>query len=80
MFLTTENAGKYVGKTLDSSKRSFHYYPLRVIRHSNGGYYYVDRLNTMIPVQSEKDSFNSVWFDVVDGEAVEQCPADPISR
>lgn len=70
MYLTTENAGQYVGKTLDSSKRRFHYYPLRVVKHPNGNYYYVDRLNTMMRVPTEKDIFNTVWFDMVDGEEV----------
>lgn len=69
MYLTTENAGQYVGKTLDCRKRTFHYYPLRVVKYPSG-YYYVDRLNTMQRVPTEKDIFNTVWFDMVDGEEV----------
>ncbi len=71
MFLTTENAEQYVGKTLDSTVRLFHYYPLRVIRHSNGRYYFVDRTDTMMTVPSAKDTFNVVSFDIVDGKEVE---------
>ncbi len=71
MILTTENAEQYVGKTLDSRKRQFHYYPLRVIQHSNGSYYYVDRMNTMMLVLSAKETFDAVHFDMVDGEVVD---------
>ncbi len=71
MFLTTENAEQYVGKTLDSTVRAWHYYPLRVVKHSNGRYYFVDRIDTMMPVPTAKDTFNAVYFDIVDGEVID---------
>lgn len=64
MYLTKQNAERYVGKTLRcNGKGLFHYYPLTVKRGNDGNYYYVDRLGTAIQVPDENDSFNSVHFD-----------------
>ena len=65
MYPTTENAERYLGKTLDSRKRMFHYYPLTVKKWPNGAYAYVDRTGTAMPVPEPKDRFNRVWFDFV---------------
>ena len=38
MRLTRENAPQYEGKLLDSSRKLFHYYPLKVVNHPAFGY------------------------------------------
>ena len=63
MYLTVQNAEKYLGKTLYSNKPRFHYYPLIVKQFNNGRFYYRDSTGTCIPVPDEKDLFNSVYFD-----------------
>lgn len=65
MYLTTENASQYVGKSLDCNYRRFHYYPLRVIKHGNGKFYYIDRIGVMSPVPPPEDTFNSVYFEFI---------------
>jgi len=64
MYLTTQNAHRYVGKTLDAKRRLFHHYPLTVHKR-NGEYYFSDITNTWMFVPDEKDRFNTVWFDDV---------------
>lgn len=65
MYLTTENTKEYLGRSLDSHKRRFHYYPLIVKQWTDGRYYYVDRTETAMPVPGPEDRFNSVYFDIV---------------
>ena len=63
MYLTTENAARYLGKTLDCHKRMFHHYPLTVKQFPDGPFYYMDRTGTCALVPEPKDRFNTVWFD-----------------
>lgn len=64
MRLHKGNASKYVGRVLDSKKRMFNHYPLRVLE-INGKYFYTDRNKVMIDVPEERDIPNSVYFDKV---------------
>lgn len=50
--LTQENASQHVGMTVDSSRRRFHYYPLRVFQWPDG-YYVSDRNHTAYRIPSE---------------------------
>lgn len=63
MYLTVQNAEKYLGKTLYSNKQRFHYYPLIVKQFNDGRFYYKDLTGTCMLVPDEKDLFNSVYFD-----------------
>lgn len=65
MYLTTENAEQFMGRTLDCHKRMFHHYPLRIQKLPDGRCVYVDRTGTAMLVPEPKDRFNSVWFDFV---------------
>ena len=65
MYLTAENAHEYVGKTLDSSRRLFHHYPLYVVYSESMGYFVKDKTGTYMPIPSEKDTFNRFYFDIV---------------
>lgn len=66
MYLTIQNAEKYLGKTLTcKGKNMFHYYPLTVGRWNSGRYYYKDAHAVCMPVPDEKDIFNSVYFNAV---------------
>lgn len=65
MYLTTENAEQYIGKTLDCHKRMFHHYPLTVKQFPSGPYYYKDRTGTCMLAPEPKDRFNAVLFDFV---------------
>ena len=69
MYLTTENADQYVGKTLDAKRRRFHYYPLTVHKNSQGRYVLKDNTGTYMPVPTPIDVANSVYFDIVDGRS-----------
>ena len=64
MYLTTQNAAQYKGKTLDAIKRFFHAYPLTVVKR-DGAYFYRDKTGTLMRVPEERDAFNNVWFDFV---------------
>lgn len=68
MYLTTSNAHLYVGKIIDCQKTKpfFHHYPLRVVKGTDGRYYYIDRCDTRMYVPTESDTFNSVYFDTVE--------------
>ena len=66
MYLTPENAPKYLGKTLDASKRILGVYPYTVIQFPDGSYGAKDRVGVCIPVSNNR--FNQVWFDIVDGQ------------
>lgn len=75
MYLTTSNAGDYLGKRLDAHSRLFHHYPLTVVQLFNGRYYYRDAFGVCIPVPEDGDKSNNVYFDsVIETEAVETCP------
>lgn len=60
MKLTKENAKEYEGKKLDSKKRIFHYYPLRVVMHEKLGPCYVDRNGVMARIPDEGVYFENV--------------------
>lgn len=72
MYLTTENAHKLLGKTLDAKRRIGHYYPLIVGKYPDGSYYVKDRVGVCMPVPQKQD-FNSPYFDIVDGIEFERC-------
>lgn len=57
--------------TVKRESRFFHYYPLRVVKGKNDRYYYVDRNGTMMPVPSDTDTFNTVYFDTVQKERLQ---------
>lgn len=61
MRLTQQNAAQFVGKSLFGGR--FHYWPLRVIQHKNGLYYYIDRCGVMMKCPDQDDLFNAVYFD-----------------
>ena len=60
MRLTQQNAAQFVGKSLFGGR--FHYWPLRVIQHKNGLYYYIDRFGVMMKCPDQNDLFNAVYF------------------
>lgn len=70
MYLTPENAPKYLGKTLDASRRILGVYPYTVIQFPDGTYGAMDRIGVCTPVSN--DRFNQVWFDIIDGEPQER--------
>lgn len=70
MWLTPENAHEYVGREINASKGFFHYYPLTVFQYPSGMYATKDSNGVCSPVS--KDRFNQVYFDIVDGERIEQ--------
>lgn len=69
MWLTPDNAHEYVGKELNATKTIFHYYPIKVFQYPDGSYATMDRVGVCSPISSMK--INQVWFDMVDGEMVE---------
>lgn len=50
-YITIDNAPELLGKSVDSVKRMFHYYPLRIGQWSSGRYYYADRHGVAIPIE-----------------------------
>lgn len=62
--LTQENAAGYSGKTVDSTRRRFHYYPLRVFSH-NGMFMVEDRNGVAYKIPSENDAGIYIPFDIV---------------
>ena len=70
MYLTPNNAPNLLGKTLDATKRLLGVYPYKVIQFPDGMYATVDRAGVCIPVSN--DQFNQVWFDMIDGQYVEE--------
>ena len=70
MYLTTENAEEYEGKTLDSKKRILGVYPYKVIRTPSGELLAMDRAGVGIVIAQPNDKFNAIWFDIVDGKEI----------
>lgn len=62
--LTQENAAVYFGKTVDSSRRRFHYYPMRVFFH-HGVFMVADRNGVAYEIPSEHEVGSSIPFDIV---------------
>ena len=62
--LTQENASGYFGKILDSSRRRFHYYPLRVFSYQ-GVFMVADRNGVSYEIPSERETGHSIPFDIV---------------
>lgn len=71
MYLTTENAESYIGKTLDSKNHILGAYPYTVIRTKNRELLSVDRAGVGIVIAQPNDTFNAIYFDIVDGEVIE---------
>lgn len=67
MYLSTENAHEFLGKTLDSKKRILGSYPYKVIQTPSGEYLAVDRAGVGIVIAEQRDKFNQIYFDLVDG-------------
>ena len=72
MYLTTENAAEFLGKTLDAKVRMGHYYPLTVGKYPDGSYYVQDKVVVYMPVPQKLD-FNSPYFDIVNVVEFERC-------
>lgn len=62
--LTQENASRYAGKAVDSSRRRFHYYPLRVF-FQFGVFMVADRNGIAYEIPSEHETGSSIPFDIV---------------
>lgn len=71
MYLTTSNAEKYIGKTLDAQKRTFGVYPYKVVKTPSGELLAVDRVGVGLKIAEPNDLFNAVYFDIVDGAKIE---------
>ena len=65
MYLTTENASEYLGKTLDAKHRILGAYPYKVIQTPSGEYLAVDRSGVGVVVAKPNDLFNAIYFDIV---------------
>ena len=70
MYLSTANVQEYLGKTLDARKRILGAYPYKVIRTPSGEYLAVDRAGVGVVIAEQRDRFNQIYFDIVDGEYI----------
>lgn len=70
MYLTTANVKDYLGKTLDAKKRILGVYPYKVIQTPSGGYLAVDRVGVGSVIPQPHDTFNAIYFDIVDGKGI----------
>ena len=70
MYLTTANVKDYLGKTLDAKKRILGAYPYKVIQTPSGEYLAVDRVGVGLVIAHPHDTFNAIYFDIVDGKEV----------
>ena len=68
MYLTTANVKNYMGKTLDAKKRILGAYPYKVIQTPSGEYLAVDRAGVGLVIAQTHDTFNAIYFDIVDGK------------
>lgn len=68
MYLTTANVKDYLGKTLDAKKRILGSYPYKVIQTPSGEYLAVDRAGVGLVIAQPYDTFNAIFFDIVDGK------------
>ena len=71
MYLTTANAKDYLGKTLDAKKRILGSYPYKVIQTPSGEYLAVDRAGVGLVIAQPRDTFNAIYFDIVDGKELD---------
>lgn len=53
MKIDASNVDQFVGKTVDSKIRMFHYYPLKIMKSSDG-YCYIDRNGVIVMHDFEK--------------------------
>ena len=67
IYLTTENASEYVGKTLDAKHHILGAYPYKVIQMPDGEYLAVGRNGTGVGqvVAKPNDLFNAIYFDII---------------
>lgn len=70
MYLHKANVQEYLGKTLDAKKRILGAYPYKVIQTQSGEYLAVDRAGVGLVIAEQRDKFNQIYFDIVDGEEV----------
>ena len=70
MYLSTANVQEYLGKTLDARKRILGSYPYKVILTPSGEYLAVDRAGVGLVIVGQRDRFNQIYFDIVDGEYI----------
>ena len=71
MHLSTANVQEYLGKTLDARKRILGSYPYKVIQTPSGEYLAVDRAGVGLVIAEPRDTFNQIYFDIVDGKYIE---------
>ena len=71
MYLTTANAKDYLGKTLDAKKRILGVYPYKVIQTPSGEYLALDRAGVGLVIAQPRDTFNAIYFDIVDGKKID---------
>ena len=72
MYLSTANMQEYLGKTLDASERMLGSYPYKVIQTPSDEYLAVDRAGVGLVIAEPRDRFNQIYFDIVDGEHIEE--------
>ena len=72
MYLTTANVKDYLGKTLDAKKRILGLYPYKVIQTPSGEYLAVDRAGVGLVIAQPHDTFNAIYFDIVDGKEIDK--------
>lgn len=70
MYLSTANMQEYLEKTLDARKRILGSYPYKVILTPSGEYLAVDRAGVGLVIAEQRDRFNQIYFDIVDGEYI----------
>lgn|GEM_PF-6129109 len=58
--VTIANIENFIGKTVDSKRKMFHYYPL-TFKKINGKYFYTDKNGVMMPF-NDKDK---IYFDSI---------------
>ena len=47
-WIDASNVDQFIGKTVDSNTRRFHYYPLTILYRKDIGYCYRDRTGTVV--------------------------------
>ena len=67
IYLTTENASEYVGKTLDAKHHILGAYPYKVIQMPDGEYLAVGKAGEGVGevVAKPNDLFNAIYFDII---------------
>lgn len=72
MYLSTANMREFVGKTLDAKKRILGAYPYKVVQMPSGKYLAVNRAGVGMVIAEQRDRFNQIYFDIVDGVEIQE--------